>query len=519
MEITREQDEVVAKLHQLAAKEASLPLRDLMARDEARDRLFQLDDLSIDLTRQPLTSASLSTLLALAEASGLAEKIKAMLAGQPINISENRSVIHTELRHPAFRKTDGFTALCRFAGQLREQGRFTHIVNIGIGGSDLGPAMVYRALAAFHSGPQVYFVGNIDPSDLNDVLACCPSDRTLFIITSKTFSTAETMANAALARGWLEAAGCTVSEHMAGVTAAPALASDWGLSEDQIFPFSEGVGGRYSLWSSVGLAVMLGIGSDRFIQLLDGAYVMDCHFADTDFNRNIPVLMGLLRVWHRTFLGRSSYGLMPYDQRLGRLPAWAQQLDMESNGKSVTREGHMLAMGSGPLIWGEPGTNGQHSFFQWLHQGTDIVPVDILVPRQPNGVDQFTSPTLQAAAEASHRTLAVNAVAQAEALALGSENKKQPHRHFAGNRPSALISWDRTTPFALGRLLALYEHITTVSGFIWDVNSFDQWGVELGKQMASLLAHSSENQSGAGPQKQFSWSAGLFLAALDQKEK
>jgi glucose-6-phosphate isomerase len=264
---------------------------------------------------------------------------------------------------------------------------------------------------------------------------------------------------------------------------------------------------------------MLGIGSDRFIQLLDGAYVMDCHFADTDFNRNIPVLMGLLRVWHRTFLGRSSYGLMPYDQRLGRLPAWAQQLDMESNGKSVTREGHMLAMGSGPLIWGEPGTNGQHSFFQWLHQGTDIVPVDILVPRQPNGVDQFTSPSLQAAAEASHRTLAVNAVAQAEALALGSENKKQPHRHFAGNRPSALISWDRTTPFALGRLLALYEHITTVSGFIWDVNSFDQWGVELGKQMASVLGHWSDNQSGAGPQKQFSWSAGLFLAALDQKEK
>ena len=210
MKITREQDEVVAKLHQLAAKEASLPLRDLMARDEARDRLFQLDDLSVDLTRQPLTSASLSALLTLAEASGLAEKITAMLAGQPINISENRSVIHTELRHPAFRKTDGFIALCRFADQLRGQGRFTHIVNIGIGGSDLGPAMVYRALAAFHSGPQVYFVGNIDPSDLNDVLACCPSDRTLFIITSKTFTTAETMANAALARGWLEAAGCTV---------------------------------------------------------------------------------------------------------------------------------------------------------------------------------------------------------------------------------------------------------------------------------------------------------------------
>ena len=504
MKITREQDEVVAKLHQLAAKEASLTLRDLMALDEARDRLFHLDDLSVDLTRQPLTSASLSTLLALAEASGLAEKITAMLAGQPINISENRSVIHTELRHPAFRKTDGFIALCRFADQLRGKSRFTHIVNIGIGGSDLGPAMVYRALAAFHSGPQVYFVGNIDPSDLNDVLACCPSDRTLFIITSKTFTTAETMANAALARGWLEAAGCTVSEHMAGVTAAPALASDWGLSEDQIFPFSEGVGGRYSLWSSVGLPVMLGISSDRFVQLLDGAYVMDCHFADTDFNRNIPVLMGLLRVWHRTFLGRSSYGLMPYDQRLGRLPAWAQQLDMESNGKSVTREGHMLAMGSAPLIWGEPGTNGQHSFFQWLHQGVEVVPVDILVAMQP------AKGLADKKWQASHQMLAINAVAQAEALALGSENIKEPHRHFPGNRPSILLSWDKTTPYALGRLLALYEHITVVSGFIWDVNSFDQWGVELGKQMANSL----QSDADLG---QFSSAAKAFLERLKQQ--
>ncbi len=518
MSTTREQDEMITKLHQLAEKEASLSLRDLMARDEARGRLFQLGDLVVDLTRQPLTSASLSALLGLAEASGLADKTEALLAGQPLNISENRPVIHTQMRHPVYRKTDGFIALCRFTEQLRVQGRFTHIVNVGIGGSDLGPAMVYRALTAYHSGPQVCFVGNVDPADLNDVLTGCPPDRTLFIITSKSFTTAETIANAALAKGWLKAAGRPASEHMVGVTAAPPEARDWGLSEEQIFPFAEGVGGRYSLWSSVGLAVMLGIGSDRFIQLLDGAYAMDCHFAETDFDRNIPVLMGLLRVWHRTFLGRSSYGLMPYDQRLGRLPAWAQQLDMESNGKSVTRKGQTLAMGSGPLIWGEPGTSSQHSFFQWLHQGTDIVPVDILVPRQLNGIDQFASRTLQAAAKASHRTLAVNAVAQAEALAVGSENKKEPHRHFAGNRPSALISWDCTTPFALGRLLALYEHITAVSGFIWDVNSFDQWGVELGKQMASMLSHSSDNQSGAAPPKQLSWSAEMFLAALDQKD-
>ena len=493
----------IETLGQLAAAEGGLHLSELMARPDRDQLIFTLDDLSVDLTRQPVTPASLSALLQLAQSAGLKTNIDDMLTGQPVNLTEDRPVIHTALRSPEYRKTDAFAALCSFVDDVRAHTRYQHIVNIGIGGSDLGPAMVYRALTAYHSGPSVHFVGNIDPSDLNDVLALCQPETTLFIITSKTFTTAETMTNAALARHWLQAAGCSVSDHMAGVTAAPERAGEWGLDDARIFAFAEGVGGRYSLWSSVGLAVMLGIGTDPFCQLLDGAHAMDNHFATADFARNIPVLLGLLRVWHRTFLGRTSYGLMPYDQRLGRLPAWAQQLEMESNGKSVNRQGGALAMGSGPLMWGEPGTNGQHSFFQWLHQGTDIVPVDILVSRRPNGIDQFDG------AEASHRTLAINAVAQAEALALGAQNTDQPHRHFAGNRPSVLISWDQTTPFALGRLLALYEHITVVSGFIWGLNSFDQWGVELGKQMANQL---SKDASGDG----FSRSAQAFLADLDK---
>jgi len=506
---------IINTLHQLAGEESPLHLAELMGRAENKDRVFQLDDLSVDLTRQPLTPASLSALLELAEASGLKQKIADMISGRPVNLSENRPVVHTVLRTPEHRRTEAFTMMAAFVDQQREQGRFDHIVNIGIGGSDLGPAMVYRALAACHSGPQVHFVGNIDPSDLNDVLACCRPDRTLFIVTSKTFTTAETMANAALARGWLEAAGCVPARHMAGVTASPERAQAWGMAEDRIFAFAEGVGGRYSLWSSVGLAVMLGVGMDPFCQLLDGAHAMDRHFAEARFEGNIPVLMGVLRVWHKSFLGRTAYGLMPYDQRLGRLPAWAQQLEMESNGKSVDRQGGPLTLGSGPLIWGEPGTNAQHSFFQWLHQSSDIVPVDILVPRRPNGLQALTDAALHKQADASHRTLAVNAVAQAEALALGAENTEQPHRHFAGNRPSVLISWDQTTPFALGRLLALYEHITVVSGFIWDVNSFDQWGVELGKQMANQMANQTGSQlRDSQADDSFSASARAFIAAL-----
>ena len=305
-------------------------------------------------------------------------------------------------------------------------------------------------------------------------MAACDPARTLIIITSKTFTTAETMRNAALARDWK--GGST--DGMAAVTAAPRVAGDWGLAPDHIFDFDQGVGGRYSLWSAVGLPVMIDVGPDAFAEMLAGAAAMDDHFRTAPHAANLPVLMGLLRVWNRNFMGLATHGIMPYDQRLHLVPAWAQQLEMESNGKSVSVDGAALEHATTPVIWGTAGTGCQHSFFQALHQGRDVVPLDILVPMQPTGL------RLDGDWVASHRVLVANAVAQAEALAIGSPNAAEPHRHFAGDRPSTILSWDATTPFALGRLLALYEHVTVVSGFVWGVNSFDQWGVELGKVMA-----------------------------------
>ena len=338
---------------------------------------------------------------------------------------------------------------------------------------------------------------------MHDALGKCTPQKTLFIITSKTFTTAETMANAAIARNWLEKHGVDASKAMVAVTAAGPQAREWGIDPQHIFTFAEGVGGRYSLWSPVGLATMIAIGRANFAGMLAGGYAMDCHVQQAELQANIGVIMGLLRVWHRSYLHRPAYGLIPYDQRLAQLPAWAQQLEMESNGKAVDRHGHGLQRPAGPLLWGAPGTNAQHSFFQWLHQSLDVIPIDVLVAMQPAaGLDQ-------AASWDSHKALAINAVAQAEALALGTTNSDEPHRHFPGNRPSVLISWDKTTPYALGRLLALYEHTTVISGFIWDVNSFDQWGVELGKHMAKQL------QSGVGVDA-FSPAAQAFLHRLNK---
>jgi glucose-6-phosphate isomerase len=346
--------------------------------------------------------------------------------------------------------------------------------------------MVTAGLAGFHDGPAVHYVGNVDPHALYDTLAQCDPHSTLFIITSKTFTTSETFVNVGLAKGWLQQNGVAPDAAMAAVTAYQKRAVDWGINPAHIFDFDEAVGGRYSLWSAVGLTVMIAVGRTAFDELLDGAHAMDNHFETAPFASNIPVIMGLLRVWHRSYLGQMAYGIMPYDQRLARLPAWAQQLEMESNGKLVTRHGKPLDQPAGPLIWGEAGVNGQHSFFQWLHQSVDIVPIDILIARKSINL------LGDAAWQASHKTLAINAVAQAEALAVGVEQAAAPHRHFPGNRPSLMISWEATTPYALGRLLALYEHITIVSGFVWDVNSFDQWGVELGKKMAHDLACKSD---------------------------
>ncbi len=476
-------------------------LAELMQLPSRTDFMFQFEDLELDCTRQPLDAESLSLLLELAEKRGLARFMDAMFAGEAINLSENRPVVHCDLRAPAHLQSDAFKTLSAFAEKVRGDKNITAVVNLGIGGSDLGPAMVARALAGYHDGADCHFVGNICPTDLHDVLVQCEAHKTLFIVTSKTFTTAETLTNAKLAKAWLADAGVDSADAMVAVTAYESRARDWGL--EQVFSFDEGVGGRYALWSAVGLAVMVAIGRDRFCEMLAGAHAMDCHVKTADYAQNLAVIMGLLRVWHRDYLGATSYGLMPYDQRLARFPAWAQQLEMESNGKGVDRNGKPLPHPAAPLIWGAAGTNSQHSFFQWLHQGVESVPIDILIARRP-------AEDWGAAWQASHKMLAINAVAQAESLALGAPNTDEPHRHFPGNRASLLLSWDKTTPYALGRLLALYEHITIISGFIWGVNSFDQWGVELGKQMAHNL------QSGQGLDA-FSPAARRFLKRLNRR--
>lgn len=491
-------------LQDAATRLADIRLGDLMRAPDRQKFIFGFEDLQADCTRQPIDEQSLSLLLELAKERGLKNRLEEMFSGAYVNLSEDRPVVHCDLRHPDRLATDEFKQLSAFAENLRGHRDITAIVNLGIGGSDLGPAMVVQALAGYHDGPACYFVGNICPTDLHDVLAKCEAGKTLFIVTSKTFTTAETLTNAELAKAWLAENGIEASQAMVAVTAYGERALKWGIFPDHIFSFAEGVGGRYSLWSAVGLSVMIAIGAAAFSDMLAGAYAMDKHIRESDFDKNIGVIMGLLRVWHRSYLNATSYGLMPYDQRLARLPAWAQQLEMESNGKQVDRHGKPLSRPAGPLIWGEPGTNSQHSFFQWLHQGVEVVPVDILVAMQP--AEGLADKKWQA----SHQMLAINAVAQAEALALGSENIKEPHRHFPGNRPSILLSWDKTTPYALGRLLALYEHITVVSGFIWDVNSFDQWGVELGKQMANSL----QSDADLG---QFSPAAKAFLERLKQQ--
>ncbi len=463
-----------ATLRDEAAMLQDTHLRDLLA-DQRRSRglVYEMDDLRVDLSRQKVTERTLRRLLDLAAETGLADRIAALFAGENINKSEDRAVVHMTQRGADRRQSAEFASLSSFAETVRGDG-VADVVNIGIGGSDLGPAMVSAALAGHASGPRMHYVSNVDPSHLHDVLAACAPAHTLVIVTSKTFTTAETMRNAALARGWLGAHAGS----MAAVTAAPRVARDWGIAADRIFDFDQGVGGRYSLWSAVGLPVMIDVGPAAFTDLLAGAAAMDDHFRTAPHQANLPVLMGLLRVWNRNFIGLATHGIMPYDQRLHLLPAWAQQLEMESNGKSVSVDGAPLEHATTPVIWGTAGTGCQHSFFQALHQGSEVVPLDILVPMRPTGLH------LAGNWADSHRVLVANAVAQAEALAIGSPNDAEPHRHFAGDRPSTIISWDASTPFAVGRLLALYEHVTVVSGFVWGVNSFDQWGVELGKVMA-----------------------------------
>jgi glucose-6-phosphate isomerase len=479
-------------------------LRDAFARDPGRFEAMGVaaPEVFADLSKNRLDTATLHFLIDLARECDVEARRDAMFAGAPINVTEGRAVLHTALRAP--RGVGPFSAevhgvldaMLAFAEGVRDTAAsgIRHVVNIGIGGSDLGPQMVVPALDAFvHPGITFHFVSNVDGHDITPVLRQLRPEETLFIIASKTFTTQETMANAHAAKAWFEANGGTdIAKHFVATTTNVVAAAAFGITTT--FGFWDWVGGRYSLWSAIGLPVALAIGAEHFRALLAGAHAMDRHFADAPLQRNLPVLLGLVDVWYRNFHGFTSRCVAPYHQGLKRLPAYLQQLEMESNGKSVDVDGEALPFATSPVVWGEPGTNGQHAFFQMLHQGTDVIPVEFILVKHPTHDLADLHAKLQA-----------NGLAQSQALMLGKTTAQAltetaptaakaldaatiaKHRSFPGNRPSTTLLLDQLTPTSLGALIALYEHRVFVSGALWGINSFDQWGVELGKALCSDL--------------------------------
>jgi glucose-6-phosphate isomerase len=447
-----------------------------LADTSRRQRLtFALDDFGVDFSRQTITSEGLDLLLELAHCREIEARRDEMFQGEVINRSEMRPVLHTHLRDPenpmARANVDAMAEICARILALGVE----DVVSIGIGGSDLGPAMVVDALVPFHQGPEVHFVSNVDPSHLGDVLGQLNPATTAVIAISKTFTTLETMANLKLARDWLKRGGGVPEEQIFAVTSNKAAALEQNISPSSMLMMDEGIGGRFSLWSAVGVGIMLAIGREGFVDMLAGAEKMDRHFATASPESNLPLLAGLFRFWNTAVLERPGQAIIPYDQRLHRLPAWMQQLEMESNGKSLDANNNPVEYLTAPLIFGEPGSNAQHSFFQYLHQGRVITPTDLLGPCRPISLMGQDDPAI----EGQHRLLVIQMLAQADALSLG-----KPEQGFPGGRPVTLLTWDETSPFSLGRLLAYYEHITAVLGWMLGLNSFDQPGVELGKIIA-----------------------------------
>ncbi len=436
-----------------------------------------------DLSKNHTDSATEALLLELAQQTGLMQHRDAMFRGEPINTTEDRAVMHWLLRQPAAslqgalaaplaQVHDTLDAMLAYAEQVRADAQITDVVNIGIGGSDLGPQMAVLALQDFViPGKRFPGVSNVDGHELALVLKGLKPQNTLFLIASKTFTTVETMTNARSAMAWFKAqGGHDVARHFAALSTNVEAAAAFGISTT--FGFWDWVGGRYSMWSAIGLPIAIAIGAQGFGQLLAGAHAMDQHFQSAPLAQNLPVRLGLLDVWYRNFLGYTSRSIAPYHSALRRLPAYLQQLEMESNGKRVDRNGQPLPYGTSPVLWGEPGTNGQHAYFQMLHQGTDVVPLEFIAVKKPT----------HALAD-HHELLLANAIAQAQALMLGKDDAGG-HKHFTGNRPSTFLLLDELTPASLGALIALQEHRVFVSGAIWGINSFDQWGVELGKVLA-----------------------------------
>lgn len=509
-----------------AAKSGSM--REAFAADPQRFEKFSASDgdVLLDWSKCAVDARTMELLEKLAEAADLEGRRDAMFAGKKINVTEGRAVLHTALRNLTGKGIvlDGQDVKAEVLAVLDAMGAFadavrsgkaagatgkkiTDIVNIGIGGSDLGPAMTTLALAPYHDGPRAHYVSNIDGAHIHDTLKGLSAETTLFIIASKTFTTVETMTNAETARGWVEKAlgKEAVGKHFAAVSTALDLVAKFGIAPDRVFGFWDWVGGRYSVWGAIGLPVMIAIGPKDFRAFLEGAHEMDEHFRTAPLARNLPALMGLIGWWHRVICKYPARAVIPYDQRLSRLPAYLQQLDMESNGKSVTLDGGAVTTPTGPLVWGEPGTNGQHAFFQLLHQGTDFIPVEFLAaavghePELKHHHDLLLANCLaQSEAFMKGRTLEE---ARAQMLAKGMKpadvDRIAPHRVFSGDRPSVTILYRKLDPHTFGRLIALYEHRVFVEGTLFNINSFDQWGVELGKELATGLLPVVEGKENA----------------------
>ena len=484
--------------------------------DRAAAFSTRTNGLVFDWSKTALDDTGVDLLLALADAAQVASRRDAMFCGEKINLTEGRAVLHTALRAgseaqihvdgqdvmPGVRQT--LTRMRDFASRLRSGqirapggGRFRDVVNIGIGGSDLGPAMATLALSPYHDGPRVHFVSNVDGAQIADVLSGLNPAETLVIVASKTFTTIETMTNAATARDWLmrDLGAAGVGLHFVALSSNLEKTTDWGIAAERVFGFEDWVGGRCSGWGPIGLSLMIAIGPERFEQLLAGARDMDDHFRTTDGRANMPLMLALVGIWHRQVCGYPTRAVLPYEQRLARLPAYLQQLEMESNGKRVALDGQPLSVPSGPVVWGEPGTNGQHAFYQLIHQGTDIIPCEFLVGATGH----------EAELAHQHSLLVANCLAQSQALMQGRSLEKAralmaamdfsgdelerqaAHRVFPGNRPSTTLVYPKLTPHVLGQIIALYEHRVFVEGVILGINSFDQWGVELGKELAVAL--------------------------------
>ncbi|MEL6336104.1 MAG: glucose-6-phosphate isomerase [Pseudomonadota bacterium] len=493
-----------------AQRLGSTSLSALFAADPGRATTLvaTLDDLTLDFSKEKLDGPALAALLTLAEAAEVETERDRMAAGAPINTTEGREVLHMALRGsvspavagvedvaPTLDRFLAFAEAVRGGSIAGAGGAFTDVINIGIGGSDLGPAMATRALAPDHDRPRLHFVSNVDGAHLTDTLRGLDPGRTLLIVASKTFTTLETMANAASARAWLaDALGeAQAGAQMAAVSTNLEGTAAMGIDPERVFGFHAWVGGRYSVWSAIGLPLAIAIGATGFRAFLRGAADMDRHFLTAPLAANLPVLFALIGVWRRSFLGYPATALIPYDQRLERFAAYVQQLDMESNGKRITRDG-TIADSTGPIIFGEPGTNAQHSFFQLLHQGSDVIPVDFLLAAEARESLGDHHALLQANCLAQSAALAFGrseAAVRAEMTAAGKDpaeiDRLAPHRTFPGDRPSTTILYHRLDPYGLGRLIALVEHKVFVMAALWGINAFDQWGVELGKVLAKGL--------------------------------